>query len=207
MRMRACACTEGAGYQTTVGVALGSHIAERKRVRAHGGRKSVFYSTVADQGNSERRANLFAMSLRSRPVVGTSSARCRSVRAPLRAHRPTTKRPGNEATLCMLEPRIVSPSECVTTILMDLCSVHPYNRTFRTSLLSIASSHYIMFRPLWSSYCSCRIIPHDFLALKCKTLGGKCWVIGDMKYHSQHATSNTPAHALWCCMRAWPSSL
>ena len=104
-----------------------------------------------------------AKSPRCRYDIAPSSARCRSVRAPLRAHRPTTKRPGNEATLCMLEPRIVSPSECVTTILMDLCSVHPYNRTFRTSLLRIASSHYIMFRPLWSSYCSCRIIPHDFL--------------------------------------------
>ena len=32
-------------HESTVGVALGSHIAERKRVRAHGGRKSVFYST------------------------------------------------------------------------------------------------------------------------------------------------------------------
>ena len=32
-------------HESTVEVALGSHIAERKRVRAHGGRKSVFYST------------------------------------------------------------------------------------------------------------------------------------------------------------------
>ena len=32
-------------HESTVGVALGSHIAERKRVRAHGVRKSVFYST------------------------------------------------------------------------------------------------------------------------------------------------------------------
>ena len=32
-------------HESTVGVALDSHIAERKPVRAHGGRKSVVYST------------------------------------------------------------------------------------------------------------------------------------------------------------------
>ena len=31
-------------HESTVGVALDSHIAERKPVRAHGGRKSVVYS-------------------------------------------------------------------------------------------------------------------------------------------------------------------
>ena len=36
-------------HESTVGVALGSHIAERKRVRAHGVRKSVFYSTRHSQ--------------------------------------------------------------------------------------------------------------------------------------------------------------
>ena len=35
-------------HESTVGVALGSHIAERKRVRAHGVRKSVFYSIPAE---------------------------------------------------------------------------------------------------------------------------------------------------------------
>ena len=34
-------------HESTVGVALDSHIAERKRVLAHGGRKSVVYSTYA----------------------------------------------------------------------------------------------------------------------------------------------------------------
>ena len=34
-------------HESTVGVALGSHIAERKRVRADGVRNSVFYSTSA----------------------------------------------------------------------------------------------------------------------------------------------------------------
>ena len=32
-------------HESTVGVALDSHIAERKPIRAHGGRKSVVYST------------------------------------------------------------------------------------------------------------------------------------------------------------------
>ena len=35
-------------HESTVGVALDSHIAERKPVRAHGGRKSVVYSIYVD---------------------------------------------------------------------------------------------------------------------------------------------------------------